>query len=133
MSKPENESEVHIGGLTEPLTSDQLAELKARDEKIARMNLCPAKLLGPPGWRLYDPKYVFIMLDAHSGIIVMENYGPDDDRRWITRFAAGLPQDMRRMGIVFSAAAYHEEYKDFAIHISGVEVDKQNPDQGKGA
>lgn len=116
----------------EPLHASSDEE-EARLKKMARMNLTPTRLLGPPGWRLYDPKYIFIILAAHSGIIVMENYGPEDDKRWITMLAAGLPDDMRRMDIVFSAAAYHERYKDFAIHIRGVEVDEKDATRGKGA
>jgi hypothetical protein len=111
------------------LTEDEKQHL----EKMARMNLRPATLKGPPGASLYNPKWVFIILAAHGGLVLLENYDETDDPRWITMFGSGLPRDMRRIDMVFTAAAYHEKFKDFAIHIRGVEVQEQNPKRGEGA
>lgn len=110
------------------MTSDEDAYL----EKMAKMRLRPTRLLAPPGVSLFDPKWIFIILAAHEGLLVLENYGPDDDTRWVVLFGAGMPQDMRRIDMVFSAAAYHEKYQDFIIHIRGIEVDEQSPEKGKG-
>ena len=123
----------HSSETDEQSTQDETIEDDVRLKKMAKMRLRPTRLLGPPGASLYDPKWIFIILAAHDGLLVLENYGPEDDVRWINLFGAGMPQDLRRIDMVFSAGAYHEKYQDFIIHIRGIEIDEQNPERGVGA
>ena len=101
------------------------------NERMAGLRLKPTKLKGPPGAVLYDPEWIFQILENYNGLIVLEN-DQDDDARWFSLVGAGLPQDMLRVDFVFLARAFHTKYKDFAIHARGVKVDSASPEKGKG-
>lgn len=76
-------------------------------------------------------EWVFPGLEQSGGLIISTD--DDTDPRWTVMYGAGMPQDLRRIDVIFLAAILHPKYEDFAIHCKGVVADPMDIDKGSAA